>query len=126
MGFISSSGVHGPPFSCHDLYVWLLRVNPGFDLNDDDITKIVVSEEPDVELWQYMGRRFIPTDPPTPWVRKPPQTAEYAYPRHGRVRGGNSQIRAQFSFASQALRDRVVSRLTISGYRVTDTWRTPT
>lgn len=125
MGYIADHTTGPPPFSCHDLYKWLLRVDPGFDLNDDAISALVVNEEPDVELWQYMGRRFIPTDPPVPWVRKPRPEADYSYPRRGRVRGGVNQIRAQYSFATEALRDRVVGRLTVAGYTVTDTWRSP-
>ena len=125
MSYILNSGVPGPPYSCHDLYTYLIRIDPGFDKTDTKIDLIIVDEEADVELWQFMGRRFFPPNPPLQWTRTPPPAADYSPPRYGKVRGRTAVIRTQYSFASQALRDRVVGRLTAEGYRVTDTWREP-
>jgi hypothetical protein len=125
MAYIDNSGVIGPPHSCHDLYAWVLRVDPGFNTDDAPIDRIVRDEEPDIELWQYMGRRFMPPNPPRQWTRTPRVAADYSPPRYGAVRGRIAIIRTQYSFATQALRDRVAARLTAEGFQVTDTWRSP-
>jgi hypothetical protein len=126
MGYINDTGEPGPPYICHDLYKWLLRVDPKYDTDDDNLCRIVRNEEADVELWQYMGRRFFPLPPPNDqWVRPPHTEADYSRPRVGYVRGVAS-LRTQYSFATQVLRDRVAARLVVEGYRVTDKWKEPT
>lgn len=125
MGFIADNTTGPPPYSCHELYHWLIRVDPGFDKTDTRMDLIIADEEPDVELWQFMGRRFFPPNPPAPWVRPQPPAADYSPPRYGAVRGRTAVIRTQYSFATEALRDRVAARLTAEGFRVTDQWREP-
>jgi len=125
MGYINDHTTRGPPYSCHDLYQWILEVNPAFQ-SDDDVIKLVGSEEADIELWQFMGRRFLPPPPPVLSPRTQPEGAEY-YPFKEASRGfvRPYQVRIQFSFADQLLRDRVAGRLTAEGLKVTRTWREP-
>lgn len=125
MGYIADNTTGLPPFSCHELYRWLFRVDPGFDRDDVAIDAIIRNEEPDIELWQYMGRRFMPPNPPRQWTRTPRVAADYSPPRYGAVRGRIAVVRVQYSFANEPLRDRVAARLTAERYSITDTWRSP-
>lgn len=47
---------------CSDLYPYRIYVNPNF-YSDRELQLIVEEVIPDVEEWQFSGRRFIPVTP---------------------------------------------------------------
>ncbi len=120
MGYINDTVNPPAPYSCHELYKWLLRVAPKFS-TDDEMCSLVKDEEPDVEQWQYMGRRYF-SKPNVQYTRTPRETVDYSPPRRGKVHNHTDAEVIQFSFATQPLRDRVRDRLVAEGYKVTDTW----
>lgn len=69
MGYLFDNIPPGSNFVlCPDLYPYRLIVSPGF-LTDSELRAIIRDEIPDVEEWQFSGRRRRPV--PTPGGRPP-------------------------------------------------------
>jgi hypothetical protein len=63
MGYLSDNIPPGQNFAfCQDLYLFRIILQPGF-LSNIEITSIVKDEIPDVEEWQFSGRRRCPVLP---------------------------------------------------------------
>ena len=63
MGYLSDNIPLGQNYAfCQDLYLFRIILQPGY-LSDVEITSIVKDEIPDVEEWQFSGRRRCPIIP---------------------------------------------------------------
>jgi hypothetical protein len=65
MGYLTDNIPVGRNFAfCQDLYLYRLIVKPQF-ASDFQLSSFVKDEVPDVEEWQFSGRRRCPVAPPT-------------------------------------------------------------
>jgi hypothetical protein len=63
MGYLSDNIPPGKNHAiCQDLYPFRIIVQPGY-LSDVQLSSIIMDEFPDVEEWQYSGRRRCPVVP---------------------------------------------------------------
>lgn len=92
---------------CPDLYPYRLIVKPGF-LSDRELGEIIKDELPDVEEWQYSGRRRRSVVSRSTGVRRQVHPATYAH-NSRRMRPYSEVVHYAFHTADQ--RDQVVSRL---------------
>lgn len=115
MGFLTDST---PPNKnwvfCQDLYPFRIIVEPGF-ANNLTLQSIIKDEIPDVEEWQFAGRRYCPP------ARKgkplsPKLNLRYAQ-NSRRVRPRDEFV--VFGFHTTLQRDQVAARLTAEGYKYT-------
>lgn len=114
--------VKAPEVLCNDLYRFVLRVFPGFD-SDAVLADILVEAFPDVQTWQYMGRRFCPLPPAGRKSPRPVRPYVNYFP-DGKVRPTQPD-QVQYGFSTAALRDEAVVVLRANGYQIAQIWNEP-
>ena len=100
---------------CQEIYQYRIIVKPGFSA-DIVLQQIVLDELPDVEDWQFSGRRRCPVPQSRGSARRISRVVHpsgYAQDSR-RVRDFTEEV--YFAFRSSTLRDKVVARLTTEGY----------
>ena len=118
MGYLSDNIPSGSNHAiCQDLYKFRLILNPKFASNVA-LAQIVQDEIPDVEEWQFSGRRRCPVVPrrgkaqsvagrvihPSSWAQN-----------SRRVRPFTEEV--VFAFHTEDQRDQVAARLTQEGFK---------
>ena len=110
MGYLTDNTLPGKPFvECRDLYVYRLEVEPKFK-ETREVNAIVRDQVPDVEEWQFSGRRKCPPLPPIQ-VRR--DTTRKVAEDSLFVRRFTEVIR--YAFRTREQRDAVVVRLSNQG-----------
>lgn len=99
---------------CEDVYPFRIRVEPGF-ASDLELQTIIKDEIPDVEEWQFSGRRFTPrprVDPQNPLI------SPSRYAQNSRKVRQFTEI-VVFAFHSSLDRADAAARLTSEGFTFT-------
>jgi len=100
---------------CQELYPFRVIITPGFASNIV-LQQLVLDELPDVEDWQFSGRRRCPVPPSRGSARRIRRVI------HPRGYAQNSRYVRQFTeevvfaFHSTLQRDKVTARLTLEGF----------
>jgi len=106
---------------CQDLYVYRIIVQPG-SLSDSALSSIVKDEIPDVEEWQYSGRRRCPIVPnrgKAKGIRRVIHPAGYAQ-NSRRVRPFTEEV--TYAFHTNDQRSQIAARFDVEriSYRLED------
>ena len=113
MGYLTDNT---PPTSnsviCQDLYLFRIIITPGF-ASDTELQILVRDVLPDVEEWQFSGRRFSPGTPFGP-KKRVIHPASYA---HNSRKMRNFDERVVFYFHNEIQRQAVADRLTTQGFK---------
>jgi hypothetical protein len=107
MGYLFDNIPPGQNFVlCPDLYLYRLIVQPGF-LSDFSLGAIIKDELPDVEEWQYSGRRRRPVISQGRVVRRQVHPATYA--QNSRMMRPFSEV-VHYAFHTPSQRAQVMAR----------------
>lgn len=96
---------------CQDVYPFRIHITPGFASNLE-LQELVRELIPDVEEWQFSGRRFCPKGPLAP--KNPVLSPCYAV-NSRKIRQFDEIVVFAFHLPSQ--RDTVAARLTNEGFK---------
>ena len=99
---------------CSDLYLYRIIVNPGF-ASDRELRTIIRDVIPDVEDWQFSGRRFCPV-PRGNKIHRVIHPATYAN-NSRKMREYTETV--VFAFRSTTIRDTAAARLASNGFSYT-------
>lgn len=114
MGYLTDSTPVGRNHVvCQDLYSFRILVEPGFASNQE-LQLLVKDVIPDIEEWQFSGRRFCPK----PRLGTPinPVVHPSAYAQNSRKKRQFDEI-VVFAFHTTLQRDQVAARLTTQGFK---------
>ena len=111
MGYLTDNTPSGQNFVfCPDLYLYRLIVKPQF-ASDFQLSSFVKDEVPDVEEWQFSGRRRCPVAPATGSARpRRRQVHPATYAENSRyMRAFTEEV--YYAFHTEAQRTQVAARL---------------
>ena len=118
MGYLGDNIPLGRNYAfCQDLYVYRIIVNPSF-ASDVALQQYVKDEIPDVEEWQFSGRRRCPVVPNRGKARSVQgrQIHPAAWAQNSRLmRPFTAEV--VFAFHTEGQRDQVAARLTQEGFK---------
>ena len=118
MGYLTDNIPPGRNYAyCQDLYLYRMIVDPAF-ASDVKLQQIVQDEIPDVEEWQFSGRRRCPVVPSRGPARKAQGRVVHpaTWAEDSRlVRPFTAEV--VFAFRTTAQRDQVGARMTQEGFK---------
>lgn len=117
MGYLTDNIPPGQNFAiCQDLYKFRIIIQPG-SASDVKISGFIMDELPDVEEWQYSGRRRCPVVPgrgKARPIRRKIHPASWAH-NSRRMRPFTEEV--VYAFHTEGQRDQVAARLTQEGFK---------